>query len=71
MPEFLDIPPQRLPPFLEAQTAVLEPEDLPLQVLLLTQEMAATRRRLELLAQTLTVLAEMMRPDAFGEWSDG
>ena len=50
-----------LPPYLR-RTEPMEPDDLPLQVALLTMEVATQRKSLALLATTLETLAGAIRP---------
>jgi hypothetical protein len=46
------------------QTEPLEPEQLPLQVALLTMELAALRERMEIIAAAMRALAELFSPPA-------
>jgi len=53
-----------LPPFLREWTP-LEIDQLPLQVALLTMELAAIRQRLDRLATVLIALADSLKPPVF------
>ena len=54
-----------LPPYL-ARTDVMEPDDLPLQVSLLTMEVATLRQLLQRMATILETAAVMMRGPGLG-----
>jgi hypothetical protein len=58
---FQPSPDQDLPPYLR-QTEPLELEDLPLQVSLLTMEIATLRQRLTELAKLATLAAMLLNP---------
>jgi hypothetical protein len=56
--------PDLLPPYLN-NTDPLEPEDIPLQLALLTMEAASTRQKLAAMAELLAQMAALMSPDFF------
>jgi len=64
MTEFPDDP--DLPPYLRI-AEVLEPEQVPLQVQLLTLEMASLHTRLTMVARTLVLLGETLAPPRWTE----
>ena len=55
-----------LPPYLR-RTEPMEAEDIPLQLALLTMEVATQRQALALLATTLETLAAAIRPPEFSD----
>lgn len=55
-----------LPPYL-SNTEPLEPEEIPLQLSLLTMEVAAQRAALDRLAQLMNYAATMIRPAALDD----
>jgi hypothetical protein len=59
-----------LPPYLH-NTEPLEPEDIPLQLALLTMEVAALRERMTAIADLMQQMASLIRPDEMPEWLDG
>lgn len=59
------ISPPELPPFLRQTEAPPEADQLPLQVWLLTMEVAHQRQTLHMMATTLEMLASLIRPPGF------
>lgn len=55
-----------LPPYLH-NTQPMEPEDLPLQVALLTMEVGELRERMVQLSHHLEILSTLLKPDDFAE----
>lgn len=53
-----------LPPYLH-NTEPLETEDIPLQLALITMEVASLREKLARLSQALTEAGQMINPDLF------
>lgn len=63
--------PGSLPPYLH-NTEPLEAEDIPLQLCLVTMEVASLRAKLEALSRGLAELSQMVKPDLFSpEPGDG
>lgn len=60
----LDYRPDLLPPFLN-NTEPLEPEDLALQLALITMEVASMRHKMAVMAQIFNELAKVVNPDLF------
>ena len=61
---FCDSAKDLLPPYLN-NTEPLEPEDIPLQVALLTMEMAALRQKLSTMSEIFAQMAQLVNPDLF------
>ena len=59
-----DIIQDSLPPYLN-NTDPLEPEDIPLQLALITMEMASYRQKLTAMAAMFAELAKLVNPDLF------